>query len=259
MSGSTVELQVEGMHCAACVSTVERSLNSIDGVEATVNFATERATVAYPPGVGVDDLVGAVAGAGYGAHVATADEPGDASSPLRLRLVVAGALTAPLVAIAMIPPLQFDGWEWVAFLLATPVVFWSGLGFHQAALRSLRHRAATMDTLVSLGTLAAWAWSVVALLAVDSADTYFEVAAVVTTLILLGRYLEARAKRRSGAALRALAKLGAKQARVLRNGVEVEIRAEELQVGERFVVRPGRNSPRTASSRRAPRRSTSRC
>ena len=187
----------------------------------------------------MDDLVGAVAGAGYGAHVATADEPDDASSPLRLRLVVAAALTAPLVAIAMIPPLQFDGWEWVALALATPVVFWSGLGFHQAALRSLRHRAATMDTLVSLGTLAAWAWSVVALLAVDSADTYFEVAAVVTTLILLGRFLEARAKRRSGAALRALAKLGAKQARVLRNGVEVEIPAEELQVGERFVVRPG--------------------
>jgi Cu+-exporting ATPase len=235
---STVELQVEGMHCAACVSTVERSLNSIDGVEATVNFATERATVAYPPGVGVDDLVGAVAGAGYGAHVATADEPEEAS-PLRTRLVVAAVLTAPLVAITMIGALQFAGWEWVVLALATPVVFWCGAGFHQAAFRALRHRAATMDTLVSLGTLAAWAWSVVALLAVDSADTYFEVAGVVTTLILLGRFLEARAKRRSGAALRALAKLGAKQARVLRNGSEVEIPAEELLVGDRFVVRPG--------------------
>ncbi len=139
----------------------------------------------------------------------------------------------------MIPALHFPGWEWVALALATPVVFWCGAGFHRAALGSLRHRAATMDTLVSLGTLAAWSWSVVALVAVDSAETYFEVAGVVTTLILLGRYLETRARRRSGDALRSLARLGAKEARVLRDGVEVEIPAEELGIGDRFVVRPG--------------------
>jgi Cu+-exporting ATPase len=238
VAGSTVELTVEGMHCAACAVTVEKSLNALDGVEATVNLATERASVSYPPGVGVDDLVGAVVGAGYGAHVAAADER-EAPSPLRLRLAVAIALTAPLVAISMLPALHLSGWEWAALALSTPVVFWCGAGFHRAALAALRHRAATMDTLVSLGTLAAWTWSVVALLAVDSADTYFEVAGVITTLILLGRYLEARAKRRSGAALRALAKLGAKRVRVLRGAVELEAPVEELVVGDRFVVRPG--------------------
>ncbi len=237
-SGSTVELTVEGMHCAACAVTVEKSLNSLDGVEASVNLVTERASVAYPPDVAVEDLVGAITGVGYGAHVARPEEP-EAPSPLRLRLAVAVTLTAPLVVISMVSALHFSGWEWVALALATPVVFWCGTGFHRAALVALRHRAANMDTLVSLGTLAAWTWSVAVLLTVDSADTYFEVAGVVTTLILLGRYLEARAKRRSGAALRALAKLGAKDARVLRNGVEVGIPAEELVVGDRFVVRPG--------------------
>src|SRR5262249_15166808 len=145
------------------------------------------------------------------------------SRVLQLRLAVAVVLSAPLVAIAMISPLRFSGWEWVALALATPVVFWSGWPFHRAAAVNLRHAAATMDTLVSLGTLAAWTWSLVALTAFTSADTYFEVAGVITTLILLGRFLEARARRRSGEAIRALVELGAKEARVLRDGVEVVV------------------------------------
>ena len=162
------------------------------------------------------------------------------SSALSLRLAVAAALTAPLALLAMVPPLQFSGWEWAALGLATPVVFWSGSGFHRAALQSARHLAATMDTLVSLGTLAAWAWSTVVLVAGLEEDTYFEVAAVITTLILLGRYLEARAKRRSGDAIRKLLELGAKEARVLRDGVEVAVPDRGVAVGDLFVVRPGR-------------------
>ena len=148
-------------------------------------------------------------------------------------------LTAPLAMLAMVPPLQFGGWEWVAFALATPVVLWAGWPFHRAAAQNARHFAATMDTLISVGTLAAWAWSTVVLLGGIDAHTYFEVGAVITTLILLGRYLEARARRRSGEAIRALLELGAKDARVLRDGEEVTVSVDELQVGDLFVVRPG--------------------
>jgi Cu+-exporting ATPase len=162
---------------------------------------------------------------------------------LRWRLAVAVALTAPLAAIAMIPPLQFQGWEWVALVLATPVVFWSGIGFHRAALQSARHLAATMDTLISIGTLAAYLWSVVVLFGGIDADTYFEVAAVITTLILLGRYLEARAKRRSGAAIRALLEMGAKEARVLRDGDEVAVPIADVRHGDLMVIRPGEKIP----------------
>jgi Cu+-exporting ATPase len=158
---------------------------------------------------------------------------------LGVRLAVAAVLTVPVALIAMVPPFGFDGWEWVALALTTPVWAWAGWPFHRAALANARHGAATMDTLISLGTTAAYVWSIVALLALEDAEVYFEVASVITTLILLGRWLETRARRRSGAALRALLELGAKEARVLRDGVEIAVPIEELAVGETFVVRPG--------------------
>ena len=241
-----VRLDLEGMTCASCVRRIERKLNKLDGVEATVNFATEQATVHCDPSVGVDELVSAVEAAGYQAH--PADEPGhqhhdEPIAALRRRLTVAIALTAPLAAIAMIAPLQFTGWEWVALVLATPVVFWSGSGFHRAALQSARHLAATMDTLISIGTLAAYLWSAVVLVGGIDADTYFEVAAVITTLILLGRYLEARAKSHSSQAIRRLLELGAKAARVLRDGDEISVPIDEVQPGDLMVVRPGEKIP----------------
>ncbi|HEU4970739.1 MAG TPA: heavy metal translocating P-type ATPase, partial [Gaiellaceae bacterium] len=242
-----VRLDLEGMTCASCVARIERKLNKLDGVEASVNFATERATVHHGPSVTVDDLVSAVEAAGYRAHpVEDAgvhhhhDEP---IGVLRRRLAVAIALTAPLAALAMIPALQFSGWEWVALVLATPVVLWCGIGFHRVALQSARHLAATMDTLISLGTLAAYLWSTVVLVGGLDADTYFEVAAVITTLILLGRYLEARAKSRSSEAIRRLLELGVKEARVLRNGDEVSLPIDEVVPGDLLVVRPGEKIP----------------
>jgi Cu+-exporting ATPase len=241
-----VRLDLEGMTCASCVARIERKLNKLDGVDASVNFATERATVRCDPSVTVDDLVAAVEAAGSRAHPVEAgahqhhDEP---IGVLRRRLVVAIALTLPLAALAMIPPLQFSGWEWVALVLATPVVLWSGIGFHRVALQSARHLAATMDTLISLGTLAAYLWSAVVLAGGLDADTYFEVAAVITTLILLGRYLEARAKIRSSEAIRMLLELGAKDARVLRNGDEVSVPIEDVVPGDLVIVRPGEKIP----------------
>jgi len=233
-------LVLEGMTCASCATRIERSLNKLEGVEASVNFATETASVAYDPAqVAPDELVGAVERIGYHAHPKQTEHHEHHHDGPPLQLIVAIALSLPLVLLAMIPPLQFAGWEWVSFALATPVVFWSGAPFHRAALLSARHGAATMDTLVSLGTLAAWTWSTVVLVGGLNADTYFEVAAVITTLILLGRFFEARAKRRSGAAIRALLELGAKEASVLRDGVETLVPIEQLQVGDPFVVRPG--------------------
>ena len=242
---ATTELDLDGMTCASCAARIERGLNKLDGVDATVNFATERASVAFDPDcVTVDELCGAVEAAGYRAHPhETGHEHDHADDALGRRLVVAAALTAPLVLLAMIPGLDFSGWEWLAFALATPVVFWSGLGFHRAALASARHGAANMDTLISLGTLAAWTWSTVVLVGGLNADTYFEAAGVITTLILLGRYLEVRAKRRSSAAIRALLELAAKEARLLRDGEEVLVPVGELQPGDLFVVRPGDRVP----------------
>ena len=235
-----IQLALEGMTCGACATRIERKLNKLEGVHASVNYATEQATVDFDPShAGVDDLIHAVEAAGYRASIeARAEADEERALRLRMRLVVAAALTAPLVLL-MIPPLQFAGWDWVAFALSTPVVLWAGWMFHRAALLNARHGAATMDTLISIGTLAAWGWSVVALFALEDAHTYFEVGAVITTLILLGRYLEARAKRRSSAAIRALLELGAKEARVMRDGVEVVVPVDELRVGDLFVVRPG--------------------
>jgi P-type Cu+ transporter len=226
---SQIVLDLEGMTCASCASRIERGLNELDGVQASVNLATEKAAIRYDESsLGIDELVQAVEFAGYRASVAGESDAAPRDS-LSTRLVVAAALTAPLTAIAMLAPLHFQGWEWLAFTLATPVVFWAGWPFHHAAARNLRHRAVTMDTLVSLGTLSAWTWSLAALLFVDSADTYFEVAGVITTLILLGRFLEARARRRSGDAIRALAALS--------------VPDRGIQVGDVFVVRPGERIP----------------
>ncbi|HEU4448845.1 MAG TPA: heavy metal translocating P-type ATPase [Gaiellaceae bacterium] len=236
---ASVHLELEGMTCAACAARIERSLNKLEGVDASVNFATERAAVSYDDRrVALADLVGAVEGAGYHASLTRAEGEGDRDR-LGPRLALAAALSVPVVLLGMVPPARFAGWEWVSLALATPVWAWAGWPFHRAALRSARHRAATMDTLISLGTTAAYVWSLVALLALADAELYFEVASVVTTLILLGRWLEARARRRSGAALRALLELGAKEARVLRDGVEVAVPVEALAVGDVFVVRPG--------------------
>jgi Cu+-exporting ATPase len=258
---SRLDLPIEGMTCASCAVRVEKRLNKLEGVTATVNFATEVATVEFDPAVAApDDLLGAVEAAGYRAALpetapaaAQADDPERA---LRLRLSVSALLTLPVLLLAMVPPLQFDGWQWLLLQLATPVVLWGGWPFHRAALVNLRHGAVTMDTLVSVGTLAAWGWSVVALfflgagelgmrmdlalsLGASGEDLYLEVASVVTVLILLGRWLETRAKTRAGAALRSLLELGAKEARVLRDGEEVLVPAAEVAVGDLFVVRPG--------------------
>jgi Cu+-exporting ATPase len=230
------------MTCASCAARIERSLNKVDGAQATVNLATGRATVECGPDVPVERLVAAVEAQGYGAHPVREGHAHDHDEPLPVlarRLGLAIALTVPVALLSMVSALQFTGWEWVAFALATPVVFVSGAGFHRAALRSARHLAAGMDTLISLGTLAAWSWSAVVVLGGLDADVYFEVATVVTTLIVLGRYLEARAKRRSSEAIRALLELGAKEARVLRDGREELVPVTDLVVGDEFVVRPG--------------------
>jgi Cu+-exporting ATPase len=243
-----VLLDLAGMTCASCAARIERKLNRLEGVEATVNFVTEQATVQCPDEVGTDELVAAVESAGYGArpapepHEAHAGGAHDHDEPLDIltrRLAVAVVFSLPVALLAMVTALQFSGWEWLALALSTPVVFFSGAGFHRVALRNARHLAASMDTLISLGTLAAWTWSLVVLVTALDPATYFEVASVVTTLILLGRYLEARAKRRSSEAIRALLELGAKEARVLRDGVEVLVPVDRLEVGELFVVRPG--------------------
>jgi Cu+-exporting ATPase len=249
---TVVQLDLEGMTCASCAARIEKKLNKLEGVDATVNFATERATIRCAPELPVETLIGAVDAAGYSAHLA---DPADASAHphdqagthhhdepmalIRRRLGVAVALTAPVALLAMISPLRFPDWEWVALALSTPVVFYSGVGFHRAALKNARHLAATMDTLISLGTLAAWSWSTVVLVGGIATDTYFEVAAVVTTLILLGRFLEARAKGRSSEAIHKLLELGAKEAHVLRDGREVLVPVSALEVDDLFVVRPG--------------------
>ncbi|MFI1785964.1 heavy metal translocating P-type ATPase, partial [Streptomyces rubiginosohelvolus] len=322
---SEAELMIGGMTCASCAARVEKKLNRMDGVTATVNYATEKARVTFGEGLKLGDLVATVEKTGYTARpVAQPPVPAPAPAPegtreasgpgpapevspkpasestpesaqvpapeftpesvsesasgptpdsvardveaeqdaslaaLRRRLVVSAALATPVVLLAMVPALQFDFWQWLSLTLAAPVVVWGGLPFHQAAWTNAKHGAATMDTLVSLGTLAAFGWSLWALFLGDAgmpgmrhgfdftvsrADAtstiYLEVAAGVITFILLGRYLEARAKRKSGAALRALMRLGAKDVVVLRGGREVRVPAGTLVVGDRFVVRPG--------------------
>ncbi|HWH05720.1 MAG TPA: heavy metal translocating P-type ATPase [Gaiellaceae bacterium] len=262
-----LELPIEGMTCASCAARIEKRLNKLDGVEASVNYATEAAAVTYDPAV-VDpaQLVAAVEAAGY--HAALPAAPGaaapaaaedDPSLPWRRRLLVSAVLSLPVLLLAMVEPLQFDYWQWLSLQLATPVVLWGGWPFHRAAWLNLRHGTATMDTLISVGTLAAWGWSVVALFFFEAGERgmrmpfelliprseaagqiYLEVAAVVITFILAGRYFEVRAKRQAGAALRALLELGAKEVTLLDDeGRERRVPVEELRVGDLFVVRPG--------------------
>ena len=236
-----LELPIEGMTCASCASRVERGLNEVDGVTATVNFATERAAVEYDPArVAPEQLLGAVADAGYSAQLAdSAAEDDDATASLRRRVAISAALSLPVLLVSMVSALQFDGWEWLALGLATPVVLWGAWPFHRATWTHLKHRAVTMDTLISIGVLAAWAWSLYAVVAGD-ADTYLETGSVIATFALAGRYLEARAKRRAGAAIRALLELGAKDVAILdENGAERRVPIAQLQLGGRFVVRPG--------------------
>src|SRR3954451_21412521 len=262
-----LELPIAGMTCASCASRIERNLNKLDGVEATVNYALERAAVTFDPeAVEPEQLVDAVEAAGYqavlpgGADAAEdSDAPADdGTESLRRRLLVSAPLSAAVLAMSMIRPLQFDNWQWLSLQLITPVVLWAAWPFHKAAWANLKHGAATMDTLISLGTLAAWLWSLYALFIGDAGtpgmrmsfslipsagggdDIYLEIAAVVTSFLLAGRYMEARAKRRAGAALTALLKLGAKDVAVLDpDGTERRIPVAELAVGDRFVVRPG--------------------
>ena len=235
-SPAEVELAIGGMTCASCAARVEKKLNRLDGVTATVNYATEKAKVRVDDGVTTDDLIAAVEKTGYTAAL-SAPPAVDELASLRRRLLVSTAFTVPVVALGMIPALQFDHWQWLSLLLATPVVLWGGAPFHRAAWTNARHGAATMDTLVSLGTLAAFGWSLVALLL--GTDIYLEAAAGVTAFLLAGRYLEARSVRRAGAALRALLELGAKDVSLLRDGVERRVPVAQLAVGDLFVVRPG--------------------
>ncbi len=267
--GTLVELEIGGMTCASCATRIEKKLNRLDGVTATVNYATEKAQVSVPDGVEVAAIVAEVEKTGYTAAVPRRDEQGtapggDADRPdaeltaLRQRLVGAVVLSVPVIAMAMIPALQFTYWQWASLALAAPVVVWAAWPFHRAAWTNLRHGTATMDTLISLGTSAALLWSLYALflgtagtpgmthpfeLTISrtdgAANVYLEVAAGVTMFILAGRYFEKRSKRQAGAALRALLELGAKEVAVLRGGAEVRIPVAELRVGDEFVVRPG--------------------
>src|SRR3954447_17479956 len=251
-----VDLSIGGMTCASCAARIEKKLNRLDGVTATVNYATEKARVNFPEDVPVERLVQTVEAVRYTAAVDPPDDETDDTSLLRARLFVSTALAIPVLLLSMVSALQFDYWQWVALALATPVVTWGALPFHRAAWTNLRHGATTMDTLISLGVLAAFAWSLWAMFFGDAGgpdmrmtfyffpggdgdEIYLEVAAAVTAFLLAGRYAEARAKRRSGAALRALLNLGAKDVAVLRDGAEVRIPIAELAVGDEFLVRPG--------------------
>ena len=276
-----LDLEVTGMTCASCATRIEKKLNKLDGVEATVNFALERARVTFDPTqADPEQLLGTIEAAGYGASLPQAAEPAEVSdaggvddSPelveMRQRLVVCAALSIPVVVLAMVPPLQFDNWQWMALTLASPVAVWGAWPFHVAAWKNARHRTTTMDTLVSVGVIAAYAWSLVALFFGTAGDpvtdsmagmtgmagmgsslidasagglshTYLEVAAAVPTVILLGRYFELRTRRRTGAAVTALLSLGAKDVALIdADGTERRVPVEELTVGDTFVVRPG--------------------
>ncbi|MGK4593764.1 heavy metal translocating P-type ATPase [Amycolatopsis sp. w19] len=262
-----VELAITGMTCASCAMRIEKKLNKLDGVTATVNYATEKAKVTYSGDIEPQRLIEQVEAAGYAAALPAPPkreqpdgpaEEADPIAPLRQRLIGSAVLSVPVILLAMVPAFQFTYWQWISLTLAAPVLVWAAWPFHKAAWANLRHGAATMDTLISMGTLAAFVWSLYALL-FGSAGTpgmthafeltvermagdgniYLEVAAGVTTFILAGRYFEARSKRRAGAALRALLELGAKDVAVLRDGKEERIPVDRLVVGDRFVVRPG--------------------
>ena len=256
---TTTDLKLSGMSCASCAARIERSLNQLDGVAASVNFAVEQAHVEHSGQVSTEDLVHAVESSGYHAAVIDHSQHGGGhvdhmahdlpEEQLRPRLIGSAVLAVPVLALSMVMAFQFPGWQWVVLALTTPIVFWGGYPFHKAALNSARHGSSTMDTLVSLGTLSAYFWSLVVLVTGigghgsghggGGGHVYFEVAAAVTVFLLAGRYAEAKAKRSAGSALRALLSLGAKDATVVRDGAEVTIPAADLSVGDVIVVRPG--------------------
>ncbi|MFE9698795.1 heavy metal translocating P-type ATPase, partial [Streptomyces sp. NPDC006270] len=276
---AAVELAIGGMTCASCAARIEKKLNRMDGVAATVNYATEKAKVTYlGADVSVEDLIATVEATGYtarppsppastgspGSHVTDAaagaaeSADDDGLTTLRQRLVTAVLLAVPVIAMAMIPALQFDYWQWLSLTLTAPVITYAAWPFHRAAWTNAKHGAATMDTLISVGTSAAFLWSLWALFfgtagmvgmthpfeltiarSDGAANIYLEAAAGVTAFILAGRYFEARSKRKAGAALKALMELGAKEVTVLRDGAETTIPTAALQVGDRFLVRPG--------------------
>ncbi|CCG02577.1 heavy metal translocating P-type ATPase [Blastococcus saxobsidens] len=266
---NSIELAIGGMTCASCAARIEKKLNKLDGVTATVNYSTEKAKVIFSGDVTAEDLISTVESTGYTAALprpkasadgdqATTPAAEDPVSSLRQRTLISAVLTVPVIAMAMIPALQFDYWQWLSLTLAAPVVVWGAWPFHKAAWTNLRHGASTMDTLVSMGTIAALAWSLYALFlgtagmpgmthpfeltiarSDGSGNIYLEAAAGVTTFILAGRYFEARSKRRAGAALRALLELGAKEVSVLRAGTEQRIPTDQLAAGDLFIVRPG--------------------
>ena len=259
-----VELAIGGMSCASCAARIERKLNRLTGVTASVNYATEKARINFPDGVTPEELVATVVNTGYTAELAeevaapSASPDPDGIQALRTRLVGSALLAIPVIATAMVPALQFPGWQWLSLLLAVPVAVWGALPFHRAAWRNLQHGAVTMDTLVSMGVLAAFLWSCYAMIFgsagtlgvrhefglsahrdAGGAQIYLEVAAGITVFLLAGRYFEARAKRRAGAALRTLLDIGAREVSVLRDGTETRIPVDQLVVGDEFVVRPG--------------------
>ncbi|GAB3610775.1 heavy metal translocating P-type ATPase [Humibacter ginsengiterrae] len=270
-AAASIELEVGGMTCASCAMRIEKKLNKLDGVQATVNYATEKARVIAPVGLNPQALIAEVEKAGYTAVLPVkTDEPKRSSDrsgvdapdaelvSLRQRLIGSVVLSVPVIVLAMAPALQFTYWQWLSLALAAPVIVWAGWPFHKAALTNLRHGAATMDTLVSVGTIAALVWSLYALFfgtagmpgmrhgfeftiapSDGAGNIYLEVASGVTMFVLAGRYFEKRSKRRAGAALRALLELGAKDVAVLRDGVETRVPTEQLSVGDEFVVRPG--------------------
>lgn len=256
-----LELAIEGMTCTSCASRIERKLSKLDGVTASVNYATEKAHVVVPPGLTTRDIIAEIEKTGYKASI-PAPDPSEVEEKelagLRLRLVVGAVLALPVLVISMIPVLQFDYWQWVCLVLTLPVVLWSGWPFHRATAINLRHRAVTMDTLITVGTGAALLWSIYALFfgtagrigmrhgfefslnsSSGSGNVYFEVAAAVTVFVLAGRYFEKRSKRRAGAALRSLLNLGAKDVAIVRDGKELRIPIDELAVGDVFLTRPG--------------------
>ncbi|HIW30029.1 MAG TPA: heavy metal translocating P-type ATPase [Candidatus Luteococcus avicola] len=255
----TVELDLQGMTCASCAARIEKKLNRVDGARATVNYATERATVLAPETVSSDDLIKVVEKAGYGASIPVPDAPlPDHAADLKRRMIRSMIWSIPVVAMAMVPALQVPGWAWASWILATPTVFWAGWPFHKSTFVNLRHGTVTMDTLVTMGTFAAYFWSMYALFfgyagylpykhdfelhlghSSPSGNIYFEAAVAIISFLLLGRWIEARSRQQAGSALRSLLEMGAKEATVLEDGVERLVPIGAVRVGDEFVVRPG--------------------
>ncbi|WP_281278434.1 heavy metal translocating P-type ATPase [Tessaracoccus massiliensis] len=258
-SANKIQLDIQGMTCASCAARIEKKLNKVDGVTASVNYSTEKATVEAPSTLTAEDLIAVVEKSGYGATLPVPiEQKSDEAAALKPRVIWSFALSIPVVLVSMIPALQFPGWQWAALALSSVVVLWLGRSFHKATFTNLRHGATTMDTLVTLGTLTAFAWSLYAMIFGHAGEIgmkhgfefnlsqqdamgfiYFEAAVVIISFLLLGRYIEARAKTESGAALRALLEVGAKQATVVRDGTESRVDVEDLEVGDLIVIRPG--------------------